>query len=110
MGVSGRGRLGLSTVQKKELWDRWKAGESLSNIARMLEKHPDSIHGIASPQRHRPRWALSLAEREEISRGLAAGYSMHTVAARLSRSASTASREVNCHGGRVKYRAQKAAQ
>lgn len=107
----------MSAESKKELWERWKAGESISDIARALEKPPGSIHGmvkatggIAPPQRCRPGWALSLVEREEISRGLAAGDSVRTVAARLGRSASTVSREVNRHGGRRKYRAAKADQ
>ncbi len=109
------GRSGLSAVRKEELWDRWKAGESISDIARALEKPPGSIHGvlkatggIAPPERRRSNWALTLDEREEISRGLAAGDSMRTIASRLGRPASTISREVNRHGGRVKYRAQKA--
>lgn len=113
--MAGLGRPGLSAVRKKELWDRWKAGESISDIARALEKSPGSIHrvlkatgGIAPPQRRRSRWALTLDEREEISRGLAAGNSMRTVASRLGRSASTVSREVKRHGGLVKYRALKA--
>jgi hypothetical protein len=113
--VANLGPPGLSAVRKKDLWDRWKAGESISDIARALEKPPGSIHGvlkatggIAPPQRCRPRWALTLAEREEISRGLVAGESMRAIAARLGRSASTVSREVNRHGGRRNYRATKA--
>src|SRR5215207_8057951 len=80
MGMANPGRPGLSAVRKKELWDRWKAGESISDIARALKKPPGSIHGvlkatggIAPPHRRRSRWPLTLAEREEISRGLAAG-------------------------------------
>src|SRR3954467_4855546 len=106
MEVANLGRPGLSAVCKKELWDRWKAGESISDIARALEKPPGSIHGvlkatggIAPPQRCRPGWALTLAEREEISRGLAAGESMRAIAARLGRPASTVSREVDRNGG-----------
>jgi len=115
MGLAGVGRPGLSAAPKKELWDRWKAGESISDIARALEKPPGSIHGalkatdgIAPPQRRRPRWALTLAEREEISRGLASEESMRAIAARLGRSASTVSREVSRNGGRKNYRAAKA--
>jgi IS30 family transposase len=115
MGLANLGRPGLSVVRKKELWDRWKAGESISDIARALEKPPGSIHGvlkvtggIAPPQRRRPRWALSLAEREEISRGLAAGESMRAIAAGLGRAASTVSREVQRNGGLRNYRAAKA--
>ncbi len=106
---------GLSEAHKKELWERWKAGESISDIARALKKPPGSIHGmlkatggIVPPARRRPRWALSLSEREEISRGLASGESMHTIAARLGRSASTVSREVERNGGRRNYRAAQA--
>jgi IS30 family transposase len=105
----------LSAVRKKELWERWKAGESISDIARALKKPPGSIHGvlkttggIAPPHRRRSRWALTLAEREEISRGLAAGDSFRTIAAKLGRCASTVSREVGRNGGRNNYRALKA--
>jgi len=105
----------LSEAHKKELWERWKAGESISDIARALKKPPGSIHGmlkatggIVPPARRRPWWALSLSEREEISRGLASGESMHTIAARLGRSASTVSREVERNGGRRNYRAAQA--
>jgi IS30 family transposase len=103
---------GLSETRKKELWERWKAGESISDISRALKKLPGSIHGmlratggIAPPRRRRPCWALTLAEREEISRGLAAGDSMRAIAARLDRCASTVSREVERNGGRKDYRA-----
>jgi hypothetical protein len=110
--VARLGRPGLPEARKKELWERWKAGESISDIARALKKPPGSIHGmlkatggIAPPRRCRPRWALSLTEQEEISRGLASGESMRTIATRLGRSASTVSREVGRNGGRKDYRA-----
>jgi IS30 family transposase len=113
--VANLGRPGLPAVRKKELWERWKVGESISDIARALKKPPGSIHGvlkatggIAPPRRRRPGRALTLAEREEISRGLAAGDSFRMIAARLGRSASTVSREVNRNGGRRNYRALKA--
>lgn len=103
---------GLSEAGKKELWDRWKAGDSLSDIARALEKPAGSIHGVlkatggfAPPERRRTGWALSLAEREEISRGVAAGDSGRTISKRLGRPASTISREINRNGGRRHYRA-----
>ena len=106
---------GLSEAGKQELWKRWRAGESISDIARALQKPPGSIHGmleatggISPPQRRRRRCALTLAEREEISRGLATGESLRAIAARLSRSASTVCREVNRNGGRRRYRAAKA--
>src|SRR3954449_13328684 len=109
MGLAKLGRPGLSAARKKELWDRWKTGESISHIARALEKPPGSIHGvlkatggIAPPQRRRSRWALTLTEREEISRGLAAGDSMRAIALRLGRPASSVSWVVG-NGGHRNY-------
>ena len=108
---------GLSAAGKKELWERWRAGESISGIARALQKPPGSIHrmleatatgGISPPVRRRRGCTLSPTEREEISRGLAAGDSLRAIAARLGRPASTVCREVNRNGGRGRYRAQKA--
>jgi IS30 family transposase len=106
---------GLSAAGKKELWERWRAGESISDIARALQKAPGSIHGMieatggfSPPERRKRGCALTPAEREEISRGLAAGESLRAIAARLSRPASTVCREVNRNGGRRNYRAQKA--
>ena len=106
---------GLSEEGKKELWKRWRAGESISDIARALQKPPGSIHGMieatggfSPPQRRRRRCALTPAEREEISRGLATGESLRTIASRLGRCASTVCREVNRNGGRRNYRARKA--
>ena len=106
---------GLSAAGKKELWERWRAGESISDIARALQKAPGSIHGMieatggfSPPERRRRGCALTPAEREEISRGLASGESLRAIAARLSRPASTVCREVNRNGGRRNYRAQKA--
>ena len=89
--------------------------ESISDVARALKKPPGSIHGvlkatggISPPRRRRSRWALTLAEREEISRGLAAGDTMHAITVRLGRSVSTVSREVRRNGGRRNYRAARA--
>ena len=100
---------------KKELWERWRAGESISDIARALQKPPGSIHGMleatggfSPPPRRRRRGALAPAEREEISRGLATGESLRAIARRLGRPASTICREVNRNGGRGNYRATKA--
>ena len=106
---------GLSAAGKKELWARWRAGDSVSDIARALKKPPGSIHGmlkaqggVAPPRRCRSRLALTPGEREEISRGLASGGSMRAIAARLGRPASTVSREVGRNGGREEYRATEA--
>jgi IS30 family transposase len=106
---------GLSAAGKKEMRERWRAGESISDIARALQKPPGSIHGMLeatggfSPtQRRRRRGALTPAEREEISRGLATGESLRAIARRLGRPASTVCREVNRNGGRRNYRATRA--
>ena len=92
------GRRGLSISQKKDLWERWKRGQSLSDIARAFSKQRGSIHsvlavsgGIEPPLRRRSRLALRLSEREEISRGLAEGQSMRGIAASLERAPSTVS-------------------
>jgi IS30 family transposase len=101
------GRPGLSSLQKAELWQRWKSGQSLSDIGKALGKHAGSVHGVLSANggilpatRCRSPRALSLAEREEISRGIAAGASMRKIAAMINRSPSTVSREVDRNGGR----------
>jgi IS30 family transposase len=103
----------LSELEKVEIWDRFEAGESQRSIGRRLGRSPSSIrtHLLGSGFRRPvpgPEWSalrLSLTEREEISRGLAAGESMRCIAARLGRAASTVSREVASNSGRSKYRA-----
>ena len=64
-------------------WDRWQKGESLNSIARDLDRGHSAVQGafartggIRPPQRRRSQVALSLGEREEISRGLATGQSL----------------------------------
>lgn len=106
------GRPGLSAAQKTELWHRWKNGQSLSDIGRALGKHAGSIHGVVSSNggfvpsiRRRSRLALTLAEREEISRGIASNISVRKIAVTIGRSPSTVSREIARHGDRDKYRA-----
>lgn len=109
------GRPGLSASQKAELWQRWKTGQSLSDIGRALGKHAGSVHGVLSSNggiapldRQRSRLALTLDEREEISRGIAAGLSIRRIAAKIGRAPSTVSREIVRHGGRERYRASDA--
>ncbi|MEQ1795011.1 MAG: IS30 family transposase [Nitrospira sp.] len=109
------GRPGLSAAQKADLWQRWKQGQSLSEIGRALGKHAGSIHGVVSSNggfipagRRRSHRALTLAEREEISRGLAAARSIRQIAARRSRAPSTVSREIARCGGARTYRATEA--
>jgi IS30 family transposase len=111
------GRSGLSAAQKRELWERWKRGQSHNDIARALAKHRGSIHhvltssgGIEPSVRRRSRLALSLSEREEISRGLVEGHSMREIAASIQRAPSTVSREIGRHCGRERYRASEADQ
>lgn len=106
------GRPGLSASQKAEVWRRWKNGQSHSDIGRALGKHPASIHGVVAANggivplpRRRSRWALSWEEREEISRGIAAGDSVRMIAAAMDRAPSTVSREIARNGGRHRYRA-----
>ncbi|SEM71919.1 Helix-turn-helix domain-containing protein [Pseudorhodobacter antarcticus] len=88
------GRLGLSHEQKIELWQRWKAGETLSDIGRALGKHAASVFGVvvakggyAPVPRTRKPGSLSLADREEISRGLVAGRSFRQLGRHLGRAA-----------------------
>lgn len=109
------GRPGLSASQKAELWQRWKSGQSLSDIGRALGKHAGSVHGVVSSNggiipvvRRRSRLALTLAEREEISRGIATGSSIRQIADGIGRPPSTVSREIERQGGRNTYRASAA--
>ena len=108
-------RTRLSAVQRVEVWRRWKAGQSLHEIGRAVGKAHVVIRfllarhgGIAPPVRCRSRLSLSLAEREDISRGIACGCSIRAIARSLNRAASTVSREVARHGGSPRYRASEA--
>ncbi|MDX2342792.1 MAG: IS30 family transposase [Acidimicrobiia bacterium] len=106
----------MSDVERSELWDRWEAGESQRSIARALDRAPATIRTrLLSSGWRRPvppaEWCslrLSLDEREEISRGIAMGESLRSVAERLGRSSSTVSREVRINGGCDRYRAVEA--
>jgi IS30 family transposase len=105
-------RPGITSAQKTELWDRWQRGESLKAIGRAFGKPSSSIYGLVSPhggirpaQRRRSRLALTLPEREEISRGIVAQRSIRSMARALGRSPSTVSREVRRNGGYGRYRA-----
>lgn len=108
-------RFGLSAIEKRDVWRRWKAGQSLHEIGRAFDKPSSSIHAVLLPRggippaaRCRSRLALTLAEREDISRGIASGSSIREIARGLSRAASTVSREIVRHGGRPAYRAHDA--
>ncbi len=115
--MSQQRRSRFSSSQITDVWRRWKAGQSLHEIGRAYGKPHPSIRCVLLPRggipplaRRRSRLALTLAEREEISRGIASGSSIREIANRLHRAASTVSREVTRHGGRPAYRAHDADQ
>ena len=115
MSKAGSTARRLNAEQKRRLWNQWRQGDSIAEIARSLGQYPASIrwilktHGGISPrERQRSERALSLAERESISRGLAQGRSLRQISRALGRPASTVSREVKRHGGREHYRAESA--
>jgi IS30 family transposase len=106
---------GLTSAERSSLWSRWKAGETISEIGRSLGKPAGSVFsvlrargGFAPAERTRATMCLSLADREEISRGLAGGLSLRSIGRQLGRPASTISREVTRNGGIETYRASAA--
>lgn len=112
-----RPRIYYTESQKALMWDRWKAGDSLQQIAQLFDRNHSSIQrilaetgGIRPAARRRSRLSLTLVEREEISRALAAGQSIRQIALRLERAPSSISREVSRNGGRCFYRANQAEQ
>ncbi len=113
--MSQQKRSRLSPTQKTDIWRRWKVGQSLHEIGRAYGKPHPSIRCVLLPRggippvaRRRSRRVLTLAEREDISRGIASGLSTREMAGRLGRAASTVSREITRHGGRAAYRAHDA--
>jgi IS30 family transposase len=113
--VAYRRRWGVPTAQGRELWARWKAGESMAEIARALSRTAPAIAfvvaragGIARAPRRRSRRALTPSDRETITRGLAARWSVRAIARALHRAPSTISREIRRNGGRTYYRAGRA--
>ncbi len=114
--MEGTARTWFTPKQKAELWERWKSGQCVADIARALERRNKSgvyrvlalNGGIAPASRRRAPVALKLEEREEISRGIAAGRSIRRIAQGLGRPASTVSREVRRNGGGCTYRASDA--
>jgi IS30 family transposase len=97
------------------MWDRWQKGDSMHEIARLFDRHHPAIQriltlngGFRPPEKKRSPLALTLAEREVISRGLASQLSMREIAAQLGRSPSTVSREIQRNGGYASYRASAA--
>lgn len=107
-----RTRIYYNETQKAQMWDRWQKGESLCSIARHFGRGHSSISrilcetgGIRPAARKRSRHSLTIKEREQISRGLACGDSIRSIARELSRAPSTICREVNRNGGYDNYRA-----
>ncbi len=112
-----RQRIYYTEEQKALMWDRWQKGDSMHAIARLFDRSHSSIRGILlrmgglpPTPRKRSGLSLTLAEREEISRGVVAGHSLRSIAALLGCAPSTVSREVNRNGGRRDYRASEADQ
>jgi len=112
-----RPRIYYTENQKSLMWERWKKGDSLQQIAQLFDRNHPSIErilaehgGIRPAPRCRSRLALTLAEREEISRSVVAGQSMRSIATSLGRSPSTICREIKRNGDRKTYRASQADQ
>ena len=111
-GMERRFHRGFTAAEKTELWDRWKRVESLKAIGRAFGKPSSSIYFLVAPhggirpaERRRSRLALTLAEREVISRGVTADRSARSIAKLLGRSPSTVTREMSRNGGYDRYRA-----
>jgi IS30 family transposase len=107
----------FSEAEKTLIWDWWQQGGSMRGVARELGRAHASVRwmvesygGVRPSPRFRASRHLTLEEREEISRGVASGESLRSVASRLGRLVSTVSREVARNGGRLKYRAMRADQ
>ncbi len=112
-----RRRIYYSASQRAIIWDRWRKGDTIHQIAGSFDRFHSSIHrilaetgGIRPAERHRSKSALTLAEREEISRGVVAGNSIRSIAGSLGRAPSTISRELRRNGGLAGYRASAADQ
>jgi transposase, IS30 family len=104
-----------SEADKALMWERWQKGDSLHTIGRLFERSHTAVRrilaetgGIRPPPRKRSRLALTLAEREEISRGIVADHSIRSIARAVGRSPATVSRELRRNGGRQAYRANQA--
>ena len=113
--MNRRPRTYYTDTQRALMWERWKAGWTLHQIGHLFDRPHTSIHnvlsrtgGIRPPERRRSKAALSLSEREEISRALVVGETLRSIAARLGRAPSTVSRELKRNGGREGYRATQA--
>lgn len=112
-----RARRLITPCERAEIWRRWRAGTSYTELARLLKRciqtvwgviNPPVRHGIEPPARKRSARHLQHSEREEISRELAKGRSLTSIAVSLQRPTSTVWREVTRNGGSKKYRAENA--
>jgi len=110
-------RIYYTATQKALMWERWKKGDSLQQIAQLFDRHHSAVQrilaesgGIRPPERTRSKLALTLSKREAISRGLASGQSMRSIATELGRSPSTISREIGRYGDPKSYRANQSDQ
>jgi transposase, IS30 family len=110
-----RTRTNYTDAQKALMWDRWQKGDSMKEIGRLFDRGHTTVQriltqdgGIRPRERKRSPSALTLIEREVISRGLASQLSMRAIAAQLGRSPSTVSREIDRNGGYASYRASSA--
>ena len=115
--MNRRPRIYYTESQRSLMWDHWQKGDSLQQIAQLFDRDHPSIQrilaesgGIRPAQQRRSRLALTLAEREEISRAVVAGQSIRSIAATLERAPSTISREIKRNGDRETYRASQADQ
>jgi IS30 family transposase len=112
-----RPRIYYTESQRALMWERWQKGESLQQIARLFDRNHSAIQGILAKsggirpvERCRSRLALTLSEREEVSRSLVAGQSVYSIATSLGRAPSTISRELKRNGDQECYRASPADQ
>lgn len=115
--MATKSRKAFTEEEHRCCWQLWRQGLGYSDIAREIASKPGTLFGLirlndglCPPQRLRNRRHLTLLERKEISRGIAQGYSMRSIATKLNRSPSTVSRELSRHGGEKHYRAANANQ
>ena len=113
--MNRRPRTYYTDNQRALMWERWRAGWTLHQIGHLFDRPHTSIPnvlsrtgGIRPPERRRSKAALSVREREEISRAVVAGEALRSIAAWLGRAPSTVSRELKRNGGREGYRAAQA--
>jgi IS30 family transposase len=115
LSMKYRTRTYYTEEQKSLMWDRWQKGDSLQQIAQLFDRNHSSVQrilaetgGIRPRPRRRSRLALTLAEREEISRAMVGGQTIRAIATQLGRAPSTISREIKRNGGQDDYRASQA--